>query len=150
PTVLVVEDEGVVALDIAAQVGALGYDVVGTAASGKDAIEKTRAHRPDVVLMDVRLQGEMDGPAAAEQIHAWSDVPVIFLTAFADDATLGRIREDDPSAYLLKPFDERELGMALHTVLRQSRKTRRIRTLYEEAQRAVRVRDEVLAIVSHD
>jgi PAS domain S-box-containing protein len=125
--VLVVEDESIVALDIRALVVGLGYEVIGTASSGSEAIQKTCSLGPDVVLMDIRLEGEMDGVTAAEQIHRSSDVPVIFLTAYADDATLRRVQEDDPSAYILKPFDERELGVAIHAALRQARLNHRLR-----------------------
>lgn len=128
PRVLVVEDEGIVALDITAQVAGLGYDVVGTAASGQEAIDKAGELDPDLVLMDIRLPGEMDGVTAAEHIHRTRDVPIIFLTAFADDATVRRVQADDPSAYLLKPFDERELGVAIHAALRQSRLNQQIRS----------------------
>lgn len=125
--VLVVEDEGIVALDIEAQVEGLGYQVIGVASSGNEAIEKACSLGPDVVLMDIRLEGEMDGVTAAEQIHRSTDVPVIFVTAFADDATLRRVQADDPSAYLLKPFDERELGVAIHAALRQAQLNQRLR-----------------------
>jgi signal transduction histidine kinase len=155
--VLIVEDEGVVALDMRAQVTDFGYDVVGIAQSGTEAIEDAERLDPDVVLMDIRLRGQMDGVTAAKRIHQSTDVPIIFVTAFADESTLRRVEADDPAAYVMKPFDERALGVAIHTVLRQSRLTRRIRDNQrrlaercEEAQRAVRERDDVLAIVSHD
>lgn len=136
--VLVVEDEGIVALDIESQVASLGYDVVGTAISGEEAIAKTDQLEPDVILMDIRLQGDLDGIAAAEQIHDSRDTPIIYLTAFADDATVRRVQADDPAAYLLKPFDERELGVAIHTALRQSR-----------IHRMIRVRENWLCAVLH-
>jgi signal transduction histidine kinase len=152
--VLVVEDESIVALDIKDQVTGLGHEVVGTASSGAEAIEKTGTLVPDLVLMDIRLEGEMDGVTAAEQIHRRRDVPVIFLTAFGDDDTMRRVQADDPAGYLLKPFDERELCVAIRAALRQSRSNppsgSQESQLCEEAQRALHVRDDILAFVSHD
>jgi PAS domain S-box-containing protein len=117
-TVLIVEDEAIVAADLAARLGQLGYEVVGTEAKGEDAVEAAVRLRPRVVLMDIRLKGPMDGIEAAEAIRQRVDVPVIYLTAHSDSATLERAKLSDPFGYILKPFEERELTtnleMALH------------------------------------
>jgi diguanylate cyclase (GGDEF)-like protein/PAS domain S-box-containing protein len=107
--ILVVEDERIVALDIQRRLKALGYDIAATAVSGEDAIEKAAAHRPDLVLMDIMLQGQLDGIAAAESIRAGLAIPVIYLTAHADAYTLERAKVTEPFGYILKPFEEREL-----------------------------------------
>src|SRR5262249_18559579 len=94
--ILVVEDERIVALDIQRRLKALCYDTAATAVSGEDAIEKAAAHRPDLVLMDIMLQGQLDGIAAAESIRAGLSIPVIYLTAHADAYTLERAKVTEP------------------------------------------------------
>jgi len=90
--ILVVEDETIVALDLQNSLKILGYEVVAAATTGEDAITKANRTRPDLVLMDIMLKGEMDGVQAAETIHAQLGVPVIFLTACADEATLQKAK----------------------------------------------------------
>lgn len=113
PRLLVVEDEAIVARDLQAQLELLGYETVGHAASGERAIELSERLRPDLVLMDIRLSGPMDGIAAAQAIRARFSIPAVFLTASAEDETLERARLAEPLGYILKPFGER----SLHTVL---------------------------------
>ncbi len=117
-TVLIVEDEAIIAVDLAAKLVQLGYEIVGTAATGEDAIESALRLQPRVVLMDIRLKGRMDGIEAAKEIRSRLDVPVIYLTAHSDAATLERAKLSEPFGYILKPFEERELTtnieMALH------------------------------------
>ncbi|MEJ2207701.1 MAG: response regulator [Anaerolineae bacterium] len=116
--ILIVEDETITILDLQDRLRSLGYDVAGHAMRGEEAIHLVRALQPDLVLMDVRLGGEMDGIQTAEAIRSFEDVPVVFLTAYSDDDTLRRARIIEPFGYLLKPFAERELyttiEMALH------------------------------------
>src|SRR5882724_5460547 len=100
--ILVVEDETIVSLDIQRRLKTLGYEVVGAAVSGEDAIQKAATHRPDLVLMDIMLDGEMDGIAAAEQIRGRLHIPVIYLTAYADTYTLQRAKVTEPFGYILK------------------------------------------------
>src|SRR5512143_479744 len=100
---LVVEDESIVALDLKSSLTMLGYEVIGTAASGEDAIAWAEAGHPDLVLMDINLQGQMDGVEAANRIRARLHTPVIFLTACVDDATLQRAKVTEPFGYLIKP-----------------------------------------------
>ena len=109
-TILIVEDEMIVAADLANKLGKLGYKVVGSADSGEESILMARELRPDLVLMDIILAGQMDGVEAAEQIRREFDLPVIFLTAHSDRATLERAKRSEPCGYILKPFEERELA----------------------------------------
>ncbi len=115
--ILVTEDEGIVAMDVESRLQALGYAVTGVAASGEEAIRLADSTRPDLVLMDIKLLGELDGVAAAEEIRARFNIPVIYLTAYADDLTLQRARVTEPYAYLIKPFEERELLTAIEIAL---------------------------------
>ncbi|MEJ2582330.1 MAG: sigma 54-interacting transcriptional regulator [Acidobacteriota bacterium] len=111
--ILVVEDESVVAQDIQSSIARIGHQVAGWATSGEEAISLAEQHRPDLVLMDIRLDGEIDGITAAEEIRRHFDIPVIFLTAFADDETLTRAKLVGPFGYILKPVDESELRIAI-------------------------------------
>lgn len=115
--ILVVEDEAIVAEDIASSLERLGYGVTGIAASGEDAIRLAVETVPDLILMDIVLQGEIDGIAAAEAIRERLDVPVLYLTAYADAPTVERAKETVPYGYLLKPWQERYLSPALSIAL---------------------------------
>ena len=115
--ILIVEDEGIVARETELRLKDLGYAVCGLAASGTEAIKKAEKARPDVVLMDIMLKGEMDGIEAAEQIHSKFNVPVVYVTAHADETTLQRAKRTEPMGYLLKPFNERELHAAIEIAI---------------------------------
>lgn len=119
--ILVVEDESISALDIQNGLKRLGYHVCATATSGEAAIQKAAAIRPDLVLMDIRLEGAVDGVEAAEQIRSRFGIPVIFLTAYADDHTLQRVKAAEPFGYLLKPFRARELHSAIALALHRQK-----------------------------
>ncbi|MBP7693140.1 MAG: EAL domain-containing protein [Anaerolineales bacterium] len=110
---LVVEDQSIIALDLKNRLTSLGYEVVGTVAYGEAAVQQAGEQRPDLVLMDIRLKGEMDGIQAAERIRAEYDLPIVYLTAHSDEQTLQRARVTEPFGYILKPFEDRELHMAI-------------------------------------
>jgi DNA-binding NtrC family response regulator len=113
PRILIVEDEFAVAMELQDRLERLGYTVVGHELSGDDAIARATATRPDLVLMDVRLDGRMDGIEAARAIRAIHPVPVVFVTAYSDDETVQRAAETAPFGYVVKPIEERELYAAL-------------------------------------
>lgn len=113
--IVIVEDESIIALDLAEGLRRLGYEVPAIAASADEAFDAVMQHDPDLVLMDVRIQGDVDGIAAAARIRKVKDVPVIFLTAFADAETLARAKQIQPFGYVLKPFEERELHILIET-----------------------------------
>lgn len=115
--IMVVEDERIVALGLARQLADLGYDVVATAYSGEEALEKLRETHPDLVLMDIVLAGKMDGIEAAEKIAAISSAPVVYLTSYADDRTFGRAVLTGPSGYILKPVEKKQLHIAIELAL---------------------------------
>ena len=96
-SILIVEDEAIVAEDLASKVRQLGYEVAGTTATGEEAVELARRHRPALVLMDIRLAGAMDGIAAAQVIHRECNLPVLFLTAHSDTGTVERANEGGSS-----------------------------------------------------
>lgn len=116
--VLVVEDESLVALDIIQQLESDGYEVVGHALSGEEAIAKAAEQpRPDVILMDINLRGQVDGINAAEAISKTSETPIIFLTAHADETTLQRAKLTRPFGYIIKPFEPNELKINIEIAL---------------------------------
>ncbi len=118
PRILIVEDEAIVARDIHLQLLELGYEPVGHATRGEEAVELAGTLRPDLILMDLRLAGALDGLAAAAAIRVHWALPIVFLTAFADPADLARARlTEPPGQILLKPFDEEELRAVLARAL---------------------------------
>ncbi|AFZ44992.1 response regulator receiver protein [Halothece sp. PCC 7418] len=115
--ILIVEDEAVVSLDISRRLEKMGYEVMGRLASGEEAIELIQQERPDLVLMDINLQGEMDGIETATKLYKDHNLPVIYLTAYAGQSTLERAKESKPYGYILKPFKERELHAAIEIAI---------------------------------
>src|SRR5659263_614295 len=103
--ILVVEDEIITAMDIQQRLKNLSYNVPVVVSTGEEAIKKVKENNPDLVLMDINLYGEMDGIEAASQIHSFSDIPVIYLTAFSDDKTLERAKITEPYTCLLYTSD---------------------------------------------
>ncbi|MBM3774474.1 MAG: response regulator [Acidobacteria bacterium] len=116
--ILIVEDERITAEDLHDILAGLGYSVTGVVSSGAEALELTERERPDLVMMDVHIQGELDGIETARLLRQRFDIPVIYLTAHADQETLGRAKIAEPLGYIVKPFQEAELQasieMALH------------------------------------
>jgi signal transduction histidine kinase len=124
PRILVVEDEAIVAFDLERRLLNLGYEVLATVASGEQALKEIEASPPDLVLMDIRLEGELDGIATAAMLPPERALPVIYLTAFSEDATLARAVATQPYGYLLKPFAERELHAMIQMALAKCRAER--------------------------
>ena len=125
--ILVVEDEPVVALDLRTRLTRMGYVVSETVARGEDALVVAETLRPDLILMDIRLRGVMDGISAAEEIRRRFGLPVVYLTAHADEATIDRARITEPFGYILKPFDERELRTVIEMALYKHDDERKLR-----------------------
>jgi diguanylate cyclase (GGDEF)-like protein/PAS domain S-box-containing protein len=127
PTLLVVEDESVVAMDLDGQLHDMGYQVCGCVDNGRDAITRARADKPDLILMDIVLKGDMDGIAAASLIGSELHIPVLFLTAYSDDQTVERAAGTWPYGYLTKPFQNRELRAGIEVALRKAGLERALR-----------------------
>jgi PAS domain S-box-containing protein len=125
-TILIVEDERVVAKELQRSLSTLGYSVPETAASADDAIRLASLIRPDLVLMDIQIKGDKDGIQAVEILRARFDVPVIFLTAYADEATLARAKITEPHGYLVKPVKDADLLSAIEVVLYKHELERRL------------------------
>jgi len=155
--VMVVEDEYVIANDIKHSLEEMGYSVCSTVASGEEAVERVGREKPDLVLMDIVLRDEMDGIEAARQISSRFNVPVIFLTSYADDDVLPRARAASPFGYLVKPFEDRELNATikmaldradLEAKLRESEE--RLAKAKEAAEEANHAKSRFLANMSHE
>lgn len=125
--ILVVEDESIVRKDIERSLTKLGYNVVAQADTGEKAIDLARENRPDIALMDIMLKGEMSGIEAADSIKKIIDIPVIFLTAYADEATLAKAKITEPHGYILKPFKEIDLQTTIEMALHKHKKEQEIK-----------------------
>jgi two-component system, LytTR family, response regulator LytT len=120
--VFIVEDESIVAKDIQNSLTKLGYNVVGTANNGADALEKISELRPDLVLMDIQIKGNMSGIEVSEKVKERLHIPVIFLTAYADEGTLSRAKITEPYGYILKPFKEIDLHSTIEMAVYKHQK----------------------------
>ena len=124
--VLVVEDESIVSKDIQHSLKKLGYNVVGAAATGEKALELVRSENPDVVLMDIMLKGDMSGIDTAEIIKNEVTTPVIYLTVYAEEATLAKAKITEPYGYIIKPFKEIDLHTSIEMAIYKSVKNREV------------------------
>jgi DNA-binding LytR/AlgR family response regulator len=115
--ILIVEDESIVAKDIQQSLRKLGYTVAGICSDGEDAIQSAEELRPDLILMDIMLKGEMNGIEAATQIRDKFSIPVIYLTAYADESTLNKARVAEPYGYVIKPFKEIDLHTSIEMAI---------------------------------
>ena len=125
--ILVVEDDVIIVMELRDKLQSLGYAVAGVASYGEEAIAKAGETRPDLVLMDIKLKGEMDGVEAAEEIRERFDIPVICLTAYADENTLQRAKVTEPYGYIIKPFEKRELYSTIETALYKHEMERKLK-----------------------
>jgi DNA-binding NtrC family response regulator len=115
----VVEDDFITAKSLQHTLEELGYRVVGTAASGEEALKKISYLRPDLVLMDIRLKGEMDGVFTAQRVQSQFDIPVVYLTAFSDDDTVKRVLHSRSYGFIVKPYTAEELFSVIEKALRK-------------------------------
>lgn len=124
--IMVVEDEALVGLELRETLTRLGYEVPPVVNNADKVIEEVLKQTPDLILMDIRLKGFTDGVDAATRIRSFSGIPIIYLTAYSTPDVLGRALKTDPSAYLLKPFDERQLQINIELALNRKKKTESI------------------------
>ena len=152
--ILVVEDEGIIAADLKSRLARMGYHVLATVPTGEEALALVAEMRPDLILLDIVLKGEMDGAQAGERIRVQHDIPVIYLTAHSDDLTLQRVKAAEPYGYILKPFQDREMYTAIEIALHKhgaEKKLRQseasLRALFGAAQDLIFVKDTGLRYV---
>ena len=122
PRIMIVEDEWIIANDIKNCLIDLGYMVTSIVATGQEAIDQAASDQPDLILMDIMLKGEMNGIEAARQIARKQRIPVIYLTAFDNQYLVEQAKQTENYGYLLKPFKDRELHIAIDLALHRAAK----------------------------
>ena len=148
--VFIVEDEAIVAGDIADTLRSLGYTVAGMARSGEAALDSIPGAHPDLILMDIHLAGEIDGIQAAEQIRLLQNLPVIFLTAYADKPLIERARKAEPYGYIIKPYDERGLESTIEMALYKHRMERRLAESEDTMRMLIDASQDLLYLIGSD
>ena len=134
--ILVVEDEAITGMDIQRRLKNLGYIVPVVVSSGEEAINKAKKNNPDLILMDINLNGKMDGIEAAFKIHTFCDIPIIYLTAYTDEKTFERAQINVPYAYIVKPFKDRELQITLEIAFYRKRMEKVVKESYQRLRRS--------------
>lgn len=137
--ILVVENEAIVSKDIQQSLKKLGYNVVGAVDTGEKSIAKANETKPDLVLMDIMLKGDMSGIEAAEEIRNALHIPVIYLTAYADESTLSKAKVTEPYGYIIKPFKEIDLRTSIEMALYK----------YSKEKEVVKERDFLYSLVEN-
>ena len=145
---LIVEDEPIVAIDLREEVEEFGFEVTGLAESADAALYSIEEEKPDLVLMDISIEGSMDGIQAARVLRDLYDVPVIFLTAFSDSETLSRAARETPYGYLTKPFKSRDLQAALKTGIYKANRDAEVRESNRAISRTLQGTHEALVLIS--
>lgn len=145
--ILIVEDEGIVALDLQNTLEKLGYEVTATAISGEEALDKAEKLTPDLVLMDIMLQGDMDGIETTSLMRSRFDVPVVYLTAYADEEKLERAKITEPFGYMVKPFQQNTLHTTIEMALLKHKMEKELRERKEWLSTTLKsIGDGVIAI----
>ncbi len=146
--ILIVEDEKIIAKDLELRLVRMNYEVVASVSTGKEALAIVREQKVDLILMDIMIDGDIDGIETAKLIHQQMDIPVIFLTAYADEKTFERASSSGPFGYILKPFQERDLDLTIRIVLQKFQLEQQIksseiryRSLFEQSQDAIIIFD---------
>lgn len=155
--ILVVEDEMLVAEDIAGRLRRLGYEVTDIVESGEEAIASVLKNPPDLVLMDIVLAGEIDGIETAEKIRQHKQIPIVYLTAYGDKKTLNRSKTTDPYGYVVKPFDEQQLNTTIEIALNKYQAEDKIRQSLADSELARKHAEEIaelknqyISMISHE
>lgn len=148
--ILIVEDEKIVARHLARTLESIGYEIAGAASNGKDALQMAGDSQPDIVLMDVMLEGELDGIDTAQKIRELYGIPIIYLTSYTDTTILERAKLTQPYGYLVKPFSEKELRSAIETTVYKVEMERRLKESQERYQSLADAAFEGIVIIDSE
>ncbi len=148
--ILIVEDEFLIARGLARKLDKLGYEVVDIVASGAEAIQRTAEHYPDLILMDIVIEGEIDGIETASQIYKSYFIPVIYVTAYADDQTLKRAQGTGSYGYLLKPYKDRELHATIQMALSKHQQAIELQYSLARAEKKSQEKTQQFSQASHN
>lgn len=148
--ILIVEDEFLIARGLSRKLIALGYKVTGIVSSGREAIEQVIENQPDLILMDIAIQGDLDGIETAEKINKLYNIPVIYVTAYADDKTIERAQVTGSYGYLLKPYKDRELHATIKIALNKHKEAQNLQQTAATAEAISQERARYLSMASHD
>jgi len=143
----IVEDESIFAMDLVSQLKAMNYSVVSVVDTGERALKEAVKKRPDLILMDIRLKGEMDGIEASQQIRKRKNIPIIFITAYAEEKTLTRAKVTEPFGYLLKPINKRELRAVIEMALYKHRMERKLLASEQRFRRLIENTVDLLFVI---
>jgi len=149
-SILIVEDEGIVARNIQKRLQKLGYSVPAVASSGREAIKKAVSTNPNLVLMDIVLKGDMDGVEAAKKIKSRNDLPIVYLTAYADDKTINRAKITEPFGYVLKPFEIKELHSAIQVALYKHEAEKKLRKKEKQLVKTLKNIGHAVITIDHN
>ncbi len=146
--ILIVEDDRIVSEDTRITLKELGFGVSGIVPSGEESLKKVEAEPPDLVLMDIELEGEMDGTEAADQIRSRFNIPVVYVTSYADEDVLERVKITEPFGYVIKPFEDRELNSAIEIALYKHKMERKLKESEAKYRLLVKSMTDVIALLS--
>jgi PAS domain S-box-containing protein len=133
--ILIVEDEEIIALEIATRLTKMGFDICKTVTNGLDTVEEVKMCKPDIILMDIRIKGDIDGIETAKEIMSFTNIPIIYLTAHADQHTLDRAKETTPYGYLVKPVQERDLRITIEMALSKAKVEKELEKANKELEK---------------
>jgi PAS domain S-box-containing protein len=150
PQILIVEDDPVISMLLRNRLTKLGYQITGMVSTGEEAITLVKEHAPDLALMDIKLDGPMDGVETARQLRILFDVPVIYATAYTDEALLNRAREAEPLGYLVKPYGERELRSVIEMALYKNRMEKSLKASEAKFRNLAEAAPFGISIMAHD
>jgi signal transduction histidine kinase len=148
--ILIVEDEPVIALDIEQRLNCLGYEVAAIADSAEAALQAALHTAPDLVLMDIQLSGELNGIALSNQLQQQHNLPIIFLTAHTDSATVAQAKAVCPFGYITKPFKTTDLSIAIEIAFSRYEAERSMQRALEQQAELSRIKSEFMAVISHE
>jgi PAS domain S-box-containing protein len=150
PKILIVEDEHIVALDIARNLKSFGYEIAGMAKDSENALKLTSQENPDLILMDIKIDGNMDGIQTVKKIQLKHSIPIIYLSAYSDEQTLERAKLTEPHGFLLKPFERKELRTTIETALYKYRTEEQLRSSEAELKALFSAMNDIILVFDNE